>query len=217
MPSSKLRPSDVKLRRPAHWDGWIPTFTGSGFRPISPRVEDVRLEDIAQGLAYKFRYGGQSEPVTVAEHSILVSRIIEILWPSSQQMLSGLLHDACEAYTHDLQAPVRKHIRVVQPNGEMIGWGDMERNINQVIAKALGVGIDFYTAPEVQAADILAASFEKEQIPVLKRAGHWGLPNIPVELAGLEIEYLSPKMAKDAFVGRFHALSREVPEQPDQE
>ena len=73
-----VKPSSItrQLRRPPRWEGWIPTHTGNGFFLIDPRPEDVRLEDIAYGLAYTYRYGGQVAPITVAEHSIIVSLII---------------------------------------------------------------------------------------------------------------------------------------------
>jgi len=201
-----INPQEVQIKRQPRWEGWVPTYSGKGFRPITPKVSDVRLEDIAHGLAYKFRYGGQTEPVTIAEHSLLVSRIIETLWPKSGQMLAGLLHDACEAYTQDLWAPIRCFVKVAHPNGSLITWGDMERAVNQTIAKAFGIDQDFYSAPEVHAADILAVSIEKAQIPALQKSGSWGTPPVPPELSGLQIEYLSPQTACDAFVGRFHSL-----------
>ncbi len=202
----KILPQDVILKRHTRLEGWIPTFSGTGFHPITPKESEVRIEDIARGLAFKFRYGGHTEPITVAEHSILVSRVIEILWPESGQMLAGLLHDACEGYTHDIQAPVRKAIKVQLPNGSLITWGDMERNINQVVAKALGIGQDFYQAPEVKAADILALSIEREQIPALHQFENWGTPPIPASLNKLKVEFMSPETAHDAFLGRFYTL-----------
>jgi len=202
----KLLPREVALKRPTRLEGWIPTFSGTGFHPVTPKVGEVHLEDIARGLAFKYRYGGQAEPITVAEHSIIVSRVIEILWPESNQMLAGLLHDACEAYTHDIQAPIRRSLRVVIPDGSLITWGDMERTINQVIAKAFGINQDFYQAPEVQAADILTLALEKDQLPSLKKLTGWGTPTVPQELSKLKVEFLSPETARDAFLGRFYSL-----------
>jgi uncharacterized protein len=200
-------PRKISLRRPSRMDGWCPTFTGTGFYPIVPRVEDVRIQDIARGLAYKYRFGGHSDPpITVAEHSVLVSRVIEILWPKSKQMLPGLLHDACEAFTQDIQGPLRAFIKVSHPNGQLITWGDMERSINQVVGKALGIKQDFYSSPEVEAADILTLVVEKASCPNL-RVGNWGLPRCPTELQDLKVEFLSPQTAFDTFLGRYHALT----------
>ena len=194
-----------QLRRPPRWEGWIPTHTGNGFFVIDPKPEDVRLEDIAYGLAYTYRYGGQVEPITVAEHSVLVSLIIEILWPKSKKMLAGLMHDACEAYTHDIQAPVRQFIKVDMPNGDQITWGDFERKINQTVAKALGLDTRFYTAPEVRAADLLALCLEKAQCPSIAKM-NWGLPDILPEIEHIKVRFDTPKVARATFLERYQAL-----------
>ena len=202
-----VKPSIItrQLRRPPRWEGWIPTHTGNGFFVIDPKPEDVRLEDIAYGLAYTYRYGGQVEPITVAEHSVLVSLIIEILWPKSKKMMAGLMHDACEAYTHDIQAPVRRFIKVDMPNGKQITWGDLERKINQTVAKALGLDTRFYACPEVRAADLLALCLEKAQCEAIRHM-NWGLPSIPDEIQHIKVRFDSPEIARAAFLERFQSL-----------
>lgn len=194
-----MNPTDITLKRPPRWEGAIPTFSGRGFHPLDPRVNEVCIEDIARGLAYKFRYGGHCRAITVAEHSLVVGQIIRTLWPDSNKALAGLLHDACEAYTHDIQAPVRKFLKVELPSGVMISWGDMERRINQIVAKALNIDPNFYSAPEVRAADILAAALEKDQCDNL-RPGNWGLPPIPAELSGMTLGFMDPEAAYTAFL-----------------
>lgn len=203
----KVRPTDItkKLHRPPRWEGWMPTHSGVGFYLTDPRPEYVTLEDVAWGLAYKYRYGGQVAPLTVAEHSLLVSEIIGILWPESNKRMAGLMHDACEAYTHDIQAPVRRFIKMEMPNGELISWGDLERKINQVIAKALGVEPYFYAAPEVRAADLIALALEKSQCDCI-RDQKWGLPPIPDDVKHLRLEFMLPEDARRAFLGRFELL-----------
>lgn len=202
-----VKPSSItrQLRRPPRWEGWVPTHTGNGFFLIDPKPEDVRLEDIAYGLSYTYRYGGQVEPITVAEHSVLVSLIIEILWPKSNQMLAGLMHDACEAYTHDIQAPVRRFLKVDMPDGHQITWGDLERKINHAVAKALGLDGRFYAAPEVRAADLLALCLEKSQCKSI-RDMNWGLPDIPSEIEHIKVRFDSPEVARATFLERFQSL-----------
>jgi len=207
-----VRPSDIVLRRPPRWEGWIPTFSGRGFHPTAPQVEEVRVEDIVRGVAYKYRYGGHSNlPITVAEHSLLVADIIETLWPEAGQakILAGLLHDTCESYTHDIQAPVRAAIKVVLPSGQTISWGDMERKVNQCIGRALGIDPDFYSAPEVRAADHLAAAIEQQACDNL-RGQKWGLPAIPPEIAHLHIKPMSSVQAARRFERRMKALLTKV-------
>lgn len=170
-----------------------------------PKPKDVRLEDIAYGLAYTYRYGGLVAPLTVAEHSYIVAQIISTLWPESGKMLHGLMHDACEAYTHDIQAPVRRFIKVQLPDGQLISWGDLERMINQTIARALDLEPYFYTAPEVRAADILALVIEQNQCEAIK-GQNWGLPPMPEELKGIELSFWSPETAMKMFLDCFEAL-----------
>lgn len=202
-----VSPLDItrQLNRPPRWEGWIPTRTGNGFFIIDPKPEDVRLEDIAYGLAHTYRYGGQVEPITVAEHSVLVSLIIEILWPESNKMLAGLMHDACEAYTHNIQAPVRRFIKVDRPDGIQITWGDLERRINQAVAKSIGLDVHYYAAPEVGAADIVALCLEKSQCGSI-RTRKWGLPPIPQEVEHLKVRFESPEVARTTFLERFTSL-----------
>lgn len=203
-----LRPSDITLalRRPARWEGWIPTFSGTGFNVLDPKPEHIRISDIAQGLAYKFRYGGQVTPVTPAEHSILVSTIIETLWPASGKMLAGLLHDACQAYLQDVQTPVRKFIKVELPCGDIVPWTEMETRLNQAVAKSLGMEPGFWGCVEVKAANILAVVIEKQQCPVLQRSGSFGLPPVPAEISHLQLQYLPPEEALIAFLRRYADL-----------
>ena len=202
-----VKPQDIIVRRVERLEGWIPTFSGSGFHPITPQVSEVAITDIARGLAYKYRYGGHGDPITVAEHSLLVADIITTLWPNKTRgAISGLLHDACEAYTQDIQAPFRKQIRVLKPDGSLITWGEMEKDILLVIQKALKIKGDLFS-PEVRAADILALALEKKQSPILQQyEDSWGIPEIPSELRGLYLQYLSPQDAYVAFLDRFESL-----------
>ena len=202
-----IRPETIikGMHRQMKWDGCVPTFTGLSFNVLDPKPEAVVFDDVVQGLAYKFRFGGLIGPITVAEHCIMVSRIIEILWPKSGAVMPGLLHDSCEAYTHDIQSPVRSHIRVQLGNGELITWGDLERLLNTAVSKALWDGMDFYTYPEVQAADMLAAAIEKSCIASVKDED-WGLPPIPAAIAHLKSEFLSPAAAHRAFTLRYEEV-----------
>lgn len=69
---------------------WIATFTGGVFFPLAPRVEDVRISDIAHALSMLCRFAGHTRGFySVAQHSVLVSRLC-----SQQDALWGLLHDA---------------------------------------------------------------------------------------------------------------------------
>lgn len=89
--------------------GVVETYTGGQFDLFNPKPDDVRLQDIAAGLAHTCRFGGHCENFySVAHHSIHVSHELPIEDPRLQ--LIGLLHDAGEAYLGDIPRPLKaKH------------------------------------------------------------------------------------------------------------
>jgi hypothetical protein len=201
-----IKPSDIKQVLPPGWEGFVPTKSGCGFHPLDPMAAEVRLSDIAYGLSYRYRYGCQTRPYTVAEHSVLVSEIIAILWPESKMALAGLMHDACEAYTHDIPSPVRRHISASLSDGTVVSWSAMERRVNRVVEYALSLPSGCTESPEVKAADMLAVSIEKVQIPELWKLGSWGLPELPQQLEGLMLAFYSPEEASSRFLSRYLTL-----------
>lgn len=189
-----------QVRRPADWDGLVPTFSGRGYRPWAEDPGPLCLEDLTYGLAHTYRYGGQSRPaVTVAEHCVLVARIIRVLWPGSLMEKAGLLHDASESVLHDLQASIRGHVSVTLPaGGGTIPWVESDLRVTRNIAKHYGVSTADLESPEVRAADVLAASFEMRDCPTL-----WGLktglPAIHEKVAHLKIHGWDPASAMQEF------------------
>jgi hypothetical protein len=194
-----------QMNRPGEWDGWVPTFTGGGYRPWADDPGDVVEMDIAHGLAHTFRYGGQSDPaITVAEHCILVADIIEALWPDNIALArAGFLHDAAEAYLHDIQSPLRRCVFVRLPDEEL-SWNESDHRVTVNVAKTFGVTEAELNAPEVRAADILGACFEKRDCKNLH--GDWGLPLIPAEADHLRMRFLTPDKAKTGFLFRMKEL-----------
>lgn len=107
----------------------IQTFSGLPFWPIDPRVEEVRIEDIAHSLSLQCRFAGHTRKFySVAQHSVLVANIVPI-----PDALWGLLHDASEAYLVDLPAPIKKFSRL----GEE--YQVIEKDIMSVIAERFGL------------------------------------------------------------------------------
>lgn len=95
---------------------WMQTFTGKQYWPLDPRAEDVDPHDIAHHLSMICRYcGACNRFYSVAEHSVGVLYIGTreakrrgILSVNLQRHL--LLHDAPEAYCHDLIRPIKRCI-----------------------------------------------------------------------------------------------------------
>lgn len=88
---------------------FIETFTGTRFRPLVPRNEDIKIQDIAHALSNQCRFSGHTrEFYSVAEHSVRVSWLLERWGHDTQTQLWGLLHDASEAYLQDVASPLKR-------------------------------------------------------------------------------------------------------------
>ena len=97
-------------------NGWITTYTGKKFYPLSPNPEDVDILDIAHALSLMCRFNGHCRVhYSVAQHSVHAS----LLGQTRQVCLWGLLHDAAEAYLPDVCRPVKmafKHFKEWEEN-----------------------------------------------------------------------------------------------------
>lgn len=104
-----LRPQEDKFAAPHETDSQAPedsrgpftlTHSGQRFFLLDPRLEEVRIADIAHSLAMQCRWTGHTRRfLSIAEHSVHVSRLCPTL--------SALLHDAPEAYLGDCSRPLK--------------------------------------------------------------------------------------------------------------
>jgi len=106
---------------------YIQTFTGKKFDIENPRVEDVDIIDIAHGLANQCRFNGQCKRFySVAEHSLLMSLLIDNEYAQYDIPRYALLHDASEAYTGDM-------ITQLKNSEHMNGFREIEKNLQATI------------------------------------------------------------------------------------
>lgn len=200
-----VSPQDIlsSVQRPPQWRGRVSMRSGRMVDPLNLTVEEVDPLDIAYGLAHTFRYGGHLEPaITVAEHSMLVMKIITVMWPATSAPLlpAALLHDACEAYTHDLPSPLRKKVHLRQEDGSEVSWDDLDRRVNEVVFKRFKLDPGLLDLPEIQAADILACSLEVRDSKSHPGAVEdWGLPPVPDCLRHYRTPYWAPREAQSFF------------------
>ena len=79
-------------------EGFLPTCTGRRVHIAAPLPDEIDIEDIAHGLSHVCRFAGHVPLYySVAQHSLLVSELLD-----ERTAMWGLLHDASEAYLHDL-------------------------------------------------------------------------------------------------------------------
>ena len=169
---------------------WIATRSGKKYEFESPSRDSICIEDIAHSLAHLCRYTGHtSEYYSVAEHSVLVSRLV-----SPENALAGLLHDAPEAYVGDMSFPLKKlcpeHRRI-----EAIAW--------RAIASKFSLALEL--PAEVHQAD---ADIFKHEAAILMPAlgGDWGRPEAKELLWGGNIKCWPPHVARAAFLREFGRL-----------
>lgn len=169
---------------------WMQTFSGVQYRPAAPRVEDVRIIDIAHHLSMLCRFtGAVRQFYSVAEHSVLVSRIVP-----PEHALCGLLHDATEAYTNDINKPLKRSLPDYQEI-EALNWA--------VIADKFGLPREI--PAEVHEADY--AMLRAEQVRLMPYCEHteaWARDAHP----NIAIRGLAPTDAEARFLERFYELTR---------
>lgn len=84
-----------------NWD--ITTYTGKHFSYYNPRFDII---DIAHSLSNLCRFAGHvTKFYSVAEHSLNVANHLP-----KDLFLTGLLHDASEAYMVDIPKPLKKYL-----------------------------------------------------------------------------------------------------------
>lgn len=175
---------------------------------IIPLMGDFRpeIKEIARSLARIRRFTGHS-PLSVAQHSVLVSRLVPQrgIYP-----LAGLLHDAQEAYVGDVSTPVKECIENICHRLMIEGsvWDMLELPMAARIRKFYGLPADL--PPCVHAADQRAARIEVARTFDLKaRRAFRQLGVIPDDTENLSFEDLdAPFKVWDEYESRIKFLAR---------
>jgi hypothetical protein len=169
--------------------GWMQTNSGAAWFFENPHPSDVNIMDIAHALSNLCRFGGHSKNFySVAEHSVYVSMIVP-----PEFAMQGLMHDATEAYVVDVPRPL-KHLLSNYADIEAKAWG--------AISARHGLPVDLDPSVKVADNEILLA--ERDQL--------LETPPIPwtwadgITPADIRIDCLSPRVAKDFFLRRYHEL-----------
>lgn len=159
---------------------YIVTYTGKKVYFLNPTPDMIDIGDIAHALSNLCRFGGHTGKFySVAQHSVYVSHF-------SKDKLSGLLHDATEAYLVDIPKPIK---------GFLTNYVDIENNLYKAIA--LKFGLPQELPEDVHAADTRMLFTEKEQ---LCADVDWGWKVQPYDI---KIQPFPPEVAELDFLHQF--------------
>lgn len=95
---------------PLMGDHWLETASGQRIDFLSPNPNNIDIQDIGWALSRLPRFAGHTVdlvPYTVSVHSCWVATYVWCLTNSALCALHALLHDAHEAYTGDIPAPLK--------------------------------------------------------------------------------------------------------------
>jgi hypothetical protein len=148
----KLWP-DVNPRplKPEPVTPFLNTYTNRRVNPLALKRSDVSVVDIAHGLALCNRFAGHtSEPISVAQHSVWVSYLVE----GTGYEMQALFHDASEAYLGDVT-------KWLKGSPAMSAYRAAEERITTTILSVLGQPTEL--ADCVKEADKLMVCWEAEQ------------------------------------------------------
>ncbi len=186
---------------------WQRMLSGRRLDLLDPSPLDIEIEDIAHGLARVARWNGQTlgdHPFSVAEHSLLVERLVGVLKPKAtpSDRLHALLHDAPEYVIGDMISPFKAALG--------LDYRAFEARL------ALAVRIRF-SLPEandalarlIKRADRASAFFEAVQLAGFdepEAARIFGRPRLQ-GAAGIRLAARPIEIVQRAFLDRFVALS----------
>ena len=172
------------------------------FWPSSPRLEDIRIEDIAAHLSRICRFNGalrdDVEMYSVAQHCWLVSMNVP-----PEFALEGLLHDAAEYIVGDRVKP----IKVMTEDSDLEQYED---ELDRLIR--LKYGLPWLMSPAVKAADYRAVLTERRDVlhPEVSEHVDWGVPT--AEPWPAIITPWLPTIARTLFLHRFKELYHVLPQ-----
>jgi hypothetical protein len=163
--------------------------------PFDPDPAQLDAGDIARALANHCRFGGHSRVFySVAQHSVIVSRLVEERGGDVEDVFAALMHDASEAYLGDMPHPLKHR----SPLGA--AFKEAEDHLERAIRDRFGIKFD---VPAIKEADRALLATERRAFS----AETWHWPELEgVEPLDLELTAWSPDHAADEFSRRYTEL-----------
>jgi uncharacterized protein len=175
---------------------YLQTVSGRWVNPFDPDPEQLDAGDIARALANQCRFGGHCRVFySVAQHSVVVSRLLEERGGDAEDAFAALMHDATEAYLGDMPHPLKHR----SPLGA--AFREAERDLERAIRERFAIKPD---VPEIKRADRALLATERRAFS--SELWHW--PELEgVEPLDLELDAWPPDDAARVFAARFAELT----------
>lgn len=191
----------------------IETYSGRLFDFAEPQVEQVDIGDIAHALSLICRYGGHIDRAySVAQHALLVRRLIVHHFQRPDLGWAGLHHDSPEAYTGDVMRPM-KVAMAARHAVTKDAFAKIDAMVESVVAEYLGIPLEELHDPVVKEADVLALRMEASVLKVndgrtfAEAAGVEPAP--PID--GIAVLRLPPEVEHDFLDAHQAEVERRIP------
>jgi hypothetical protein len=174
---------------------YLQTVSGRWVNPFDPDPEQLDANDIARALANQCRFGGHSRVFySVAQHSVIVSKLVEENGGDPEDVFAALMHDATEAYLGDMPHPLKHR----SPLGK--AFKEAETHLEQALNERFAIKPD---VPEIKRVDKALLATERRAFS----AEDWHWPELDgVEPLDLELTAWTPDEAARAFAERYEEL-----------
>ena len=174
---------------------FLQTVSGRRVNPFDPDPSQLDADDIARALANVCRFGGHSRVFySVAQHSVIVSELVEQRGGDADDVFAALMHDASEAYLGDMPHPI-KHRSALGA-----AFREAEARLEEAIRERFKIKPD---VPVVKIVDRALLATERRAFS--SEAWHW--PELEdVEPLDLELTAWSPDEAAAEFARRYAEL-----------
>jgi uncharacterized protein len=175
---------------------YLQTVSGRWVNPFDPDPDQLDAGDIARALANQCRFGGHSRVFySVAQHSVIVSELVEQRGGDAEDVFAALMHDASEAYLGDMPHPIKHRSSLGA------AFKAAEDHLEAALRERFGIKAH---VPEIKRADRALLATERRAFS----AEGWHWPELEgVEPLELELTALAPDEAAQAFAQRYAELA----------
>lgn len=174
---------------------YLQTVSGRFVNPFEPDLEQIDPGDIARSLANQCRFGGHCRSFySVAQHSVIVSELVEERGGDVEDVFAALMHDAAEAYLGDMPHPIKHR----SPLGA--AFKAAEDELEEALRERFGIRAG---VADIKRVDRALLATERRAFS----GDRWDWPELEgIEALDLELTAWLPDEAERRFAARYAEL-----------